>query len=891
MVNIESAKVFLTTSDTTDLDVTLMFDNWQDWQVEMDRALFSSTVKETTFSMTFTGDAKTALDTAFSIYGQNAVGSIRILYLEDNVENNYDLDFGTYLSTYTGVEISCRLRDLNTAIKSNGRTEYEIDMASISLNNTLHYPRITLDNNVIMRRSEMESVDGELAPLMAKGRLVGMSYLESETPVQDYVMYEDVLGGDNTLPGQAFTVLKTGTYTLKYISHGETDSVGFRFSGPNQKTQFLNAMDGNGFTIAFSIKRNGTNLTYTYYDMELIDIVASPVTVVYAYSNPIDGSVLTEWTGTLNQGDRIRLEMTAVMFREFEPPSFTPEIAYSFNGVGDFELSYKAKNAENKIYLCTNIANIIPQLLRKMGVDYDFNVSIETSKLDKLLFIPQDIINGRSDPLLTTSFSKIEQLLKLCCCGMRIDGNTLTVLDMIEEGGIYDPFDPSVFFESYECGELEVSPFTDIVFSSFKVNYDSNTSEAKNYGKEFNRTTEYSMDVNSTNSLEVTCPYRTDSLGFELSIPYREGDSNAKNKTIYLVDAEFVNEVYQPIFADINGETSELFNGHLSPAHIARNWQDNILSCSSDTLLFASSEGRTNITVDGQSLGENLSVYDSVFMPVIHAVKYEIKTSDDKKLRNLDYLNGYVSFDYDGKIYTGFVTSISENPLLRDEKEMSLLKFVGNTQGEHINVPYKVLVYDKNVFVGSREQTLDLYFDIVGENVTLSDIYITDISGQGTISDITVVANRVRFKLNVTENTGNTNRVYPLRLLFRGTTYTYLNIVTQYPASSVIVEVYPSSASTLNFIRNGEFNEDNFVLLIRNELVSNISVDLSRAFTLYNDFDAPVVSTFTSYKIDGSSGRVSVNVYGRNYSTENETRSITYNGDNWNFTTTINFIP
>ena len=814
-INIEKARLFLTTPYVSGLEVTTLVDNWKDWQVVVKRDRLSATAKETTFPFRFVRAARTALKQVYDTYLQNGEATL-VLWKEWNgnvptVSITYDLDFGTYMLDDDFVEIACREQDIRSITKKHEGTEYSVPIAEVALGKHFKYERVTLDNKLVMRRANFafQHKSQWNAWRNSSTRWYGFTFQEADTPVKDYLTYTDIADGD-TAP--SVTVTKKGIYTVAYVS--EADIVNMSVWGAaawvhaNKQNTFVrfDLFVGNN-VVASNASR------CTYYDNDVPQ--AETFQQYLLRANTVRNNRMLSWTGLIEAGQGIRVNVTWGLYgTPPTSPSYGAQL-FNFCGVGRLEVSYRARVDEVLSLPCTNLKRLLESLYAKMGVKTPVNVTVSDTLARDIIFIPASVLTNEQERNITISYSKLKSFLSSIACALHIDGSNVYVRPVTGANGIYNRNEaPAFTFSETECADLVISADVENTFSEIRIgNSGASSLEGVNAQREFNMVHTYTSNANTKNSLDLTSSVRTDSIGFEFSIVnsrMNKRKSSSNNKDLFAVHVEDNGKEFVVHPTEVNYLPSDMFNGALSPQALIRRWKP-VWSSFADVLKLSANESN-RIIVNGIGAW-NTSTYESggVYIPELLPVTYDIATSDDKDLLTREWVSGTVEFNYKGQTYKGFVNEAQENPLLRNQKELKLTA-VGRT----INYPLGLMLDRAAVNINGSPR--DMYFAItitgmqpqeqftVGERQQDSDWM--RVMGVGDDQELRT-RGVLSIELEVFVNNTGVERVGYIEFSVQGKTLNVLK-VTQAPTSQVSFNV-----PTLELSDNGEFT-DNLTALTAN---------------------------------------------------------------------------
>lgn len=220
--------------------------------------------------------------------------------------------------------------------------------------------------------------------------------------------------------------------------------------------------------------------------------------------------------------------------------------------------------------------------------------------------------------------------------------------------------------------EPSYSVASDRIYSNINVGYEKQDYDLGNNGKdEFNSVIYYSTGLNIKDStLDFLCPYRADSYGIQELSQKRDtavSDTDSDNN-MFIVFANKSGEYYAlDRSVQVTGVfTDSVFNAALSPFSIIENNKE-FLSSFTDELVYASSEIMNTISIDGNYINGNYKLST----PLFKEGDIRVKTNDNSL--PIDW-NGYVEFEWDGKICKGYVKSIDISPSKEEGLEYELIE-------------------------------------------------------------------------------------------------------------------------------------------------------------------------------------------------------------------------
>lgn len=222
------------------------------------------------------------------------------------------------------------------------------------------------------------------------------------------------------------------------------------------------------------------------------------------------------------------------------------------------------------------------------------------------------------------------------------------------------------------ASEPEYSVSSGRIYSSVKIGYEKQDYDLGNNGKdEFNSTIEYSTGINlKEQTLDFLCPYRADSYGFQ-ELARKKGnqtsDSESDNNTFIVHSLKSDSRYNLDRSIPVDGVyTDTVFNARLFP-HYLIDANKRYLASYTSRLLYTSSEIMDSITVNSKKIDKNVSLSDPLFLEGDITVKTnDFIIPDDWK--------GYVEFQWEGKSYRGYLSSLEINVCNNEVFEYKLIE-------------------------------------------------------------------------------------------------------------------------------------------------------------------------------------------------------------------------
>ena len=853
LVNIENARVFLKSAyPIVDMEITLDIDKWQDWQVSIKKDVLSASYKETTFPFNFIGKAAEKLTEIFQYYYGNTRATVEVWtsWVDNQATKKevYDLDFSTYNKSDDGVSISCRNISLRTLIKKNGGTEFSIPIIDVAEPYAFRYKSNKVKNILRLRRADTVnygwyniSYVGNPAVFkfdIYKEHKPTFTFLDSDVTVKDCVEYfeePDV---------EPIKILKDGNYTLSYETKGEINALSMSHTSTAAQyylTKLQNLLMVNGvqnvFGVTYRILVSGVEKASLYRTCSLVQSETQDngmLSFRYAHTETSLDQTLLSWTGELHKDDKVSVSIT--FDRHPNSASGVGHVtgwdnnsalgtfhstSIQFYGTGNLIVEWSGSNNIIRNMRCVKIASLLKAILSRMGSNKVIQVNVLAPHIDDIVLIPKDVIVGIVNPEINISYNTLLSFLKMLCCDVKFKSDSVDIIPMYGANGVYDnTIMEGIYYSENECADLRVSPYTELTFSEIEIGSKVEQTDEMLTNLEFNVAATYITKTESTNKLDLTTPIRTDTTGFEKIIPTASGKSADTAKTIFAFDVSLQGIVYEPKVTTTSSTTQTFINGAFAPRFLLKRWLP-ILNSSTDVFVLASSTKRTDIIVNGQLLTSDVSKYtDDTGYPVLHPIVYDIATSDRVRLISKDHLNGIVSFTYNGEIYYGFALSIDENPLLRKQKEIKLLRKGDN----HVQFPYGILSKQPELVKSCiAESHFTTTFSVIGGNGLLNQAPIRLTSDFVTLESKSFSGTSGTFVLSVSRNTGIERECSIFIKLYDNIEYLICHIVQKADGEPHV------DIETVELSWNGAYSDDTTSMLFINAEAKNItSLELSK---------------------------------------------------------------
>ena len=177
----------------------------------------------------------------------------------------------------------------------------------------------------------------------------------------------------------------------------------------------------------------------------------------------------------------------------------------------------------------------------------------------------------------------------------------------------------------------------------------------------YNYQTGYKIAKDNT-TLSLISPYRADSTGLELLLwerPRRTTDNRSDN------DIFALHLYYNPVQRRYHYSSEEViyvegvfrYNAPLNPYFLAKR-NESLIGINSKKLIFASTDSNREAALGGDPdiLYSDIGITKKLFEPF----KYTFNTGNHLELPDVNERNGLIAFEFEGKVYHGFISDISK---------------------------------------------------------------------------------------------------------------------------------------------------------------------------------------------------------------------------------------
>nr|DAJ20127.1 MAG TPA: hypothetical protein [Siphoviridae sp. ctDlU28] len=287
------------------------------------------------------------------------------------------------------------------------------------------------------------------------------------------------------------------------------------------------------------------------------------------------------------------------------------------------------------------------------GVTCEISSGVD-NRLDNTLIVAAESIRGIKDAKIYTSYTKFVKWMEAEFGFVPVISENKVIF--VHRDSLFQNFQIKDFADNSR--EFEYSINSSLIYSGIKVGYEKQDYDSVNGRDEFHFTNEYSTGITLTdNVLDLISPYRADAYGIEF-LTSKRGEDTTDSKSdndIFFVCAELSEDKYKLIRIPVSGVISPdtMFNAMYSQRYMIKA-NEKFIGAFTDRLEFASSEGNSDIVIDGVSEKADILISGRSF--TVGELSFE--TGD---IEILSDLSGYVVVTNGGKTYKGYLSNVSYN--------------------------------------------------------------------------------------------------------------------------------------------------------------------------------------------------------------------------------------
>lgn len=624
-------------------EVTKDLVNWEDVEISIKRKDFGGVYRTFGDSFEFAGNSYILLENEFLTNYLSASAVIVIGVLNNswtyNEKIRCNLDFSSYQNNGNTISIKAIDNSTEAIINANKSQVYDIPVSSLK-SDELYYDRMELNNKadfVVIPTEEQTA--GSFYTIILESKKAGpfmlpLGYSSTFFPVKSKI---DV--GDTPL----WTNPPMDNFKNNYLVKGLT-SVSIKL-----KIYFeiqVGTMYSQNEYIKFLVMK--------YHDNENGDIDSVTIDKIQLNSNSFT-TIEKEYDISLKSGDR--------MFIALEPSdggNVNSDTVISISNVKEISVSYKGRNKPVNFDVFTP-NKLLTSILSNMGLA-DMTGEVKEGDTTIPYMIAAESIRDIKNAKVHTSFSKFSEWAKACLgYYYKIEGKKVIFCHLTEL------YDPEMVKELEHVNSIDISIDNSLIYSGVDVGYEKKDYDEINGRDEFHVKNSFSTGISiNDNIYKLISPYRADCYGIEFLAQKRDEETkdDSSDNDLFIVDAiSVLDPSTSSIKLKLNRQgdrpsgvlfPSSVFNVAYSPRRMLLANKEILSSCTS-RLEFTASEGNADAVLWRESENSPV-VLDSRYFRVETLKVGTIGLSPFPVL-----YDGLISFDYNNKKYTGYVSDITEH--------------------------------------------------------------------------------------------------------------------------------------------------------------------------------------------------------------------------------------
>lgn len=614
-------------------DVTDDLVNWDDIEIKWKRQDLDGVVRSFTTKFEFCGGGYSLLVGEYLRNYLHAGASV-VFYVRNNSwlwdeRFRCALDFGTFAFNGTTCEINAIDDSLAALIKAKKGTQYEYSVERLKEDALLRYDRLGMNNKI-----EWILPEDEEGYISYKWKNTNRFYfLNMYVRSSEIANYHTVSANDS-----------------EYKEYKDTEYADVSYL-------FENVSSDKGYNVRLSMELKITCLNSSNFKIMLLGFREGESAIVYkeypfaftAFTYNV--SVSIDEVIPLSSGVRLGIVMGHVS---------NSDSLVQFGMVIDVVKSpvatFVSRGDELLVPLVSPV-KLLNRLLKSMNGGMDGltgTISDSDSRLNGTMLLAAESVRGIENAKLYTSYNKFVEWMRSEFGFVPLVGEksvNFVHRDTLFGGGVIK--------ELENCRDFEYSVDSGMIYSRVNVGYEKVDYESVNGKDEFRFTHQYSTGVNLTDSsLDMRSPYRADAYGIEF-LAAKRGEDTTDSKSdndVFMVGVVKGDGVYElDRSRTVEGVMSPdtMFNVMYSQLDMIRS-NERYLGSVCDVLEFASSDGNSDVVIDGEPLNGDVSAGERLFTVGVARV-----STDDMDIPT--DLSGKVVFSYNGRSYEGYVKEITLN--------------------------------------------------------------------------------------------------------------------------------------------------------------------------------------------------------------------------------------
>ena len=631
--------------------------NWEDVEISIKRKDFGGVYRTFGDSFEFAGDSYMLLENEFLTNYLNASAVIVIGVLNNswtyNEKIRCNLDFSSYQNNGNTISIKAIDNSAEAIINANKSQVYDIPVSSLK-SDELYYDRMELNNKAdfVVIPTEEQTDEGLYVIILPKGIqgpfMLPLGYTTSNFPNKNII---DI--GDTPLTDRNYAELLANHYLVKALT---PVTVKLRISLNIQVGSMNTGKDSYLWFVA---------VKQIYDEKEVLkQTVVEEIQMNPNSFNEID----REYEVDLATGERFYYHIMPVSGNHI----LSSPVVLTISDVKEISVSYTGRNKPVNFDVFTP-NKLLTSILSNMGLT-DMTGEVKEGDIAIPYMIAAESIRDIKNAKVHTSFSKFSEWAKACLgYYYKIEGKKVIFCHLTEL------YDPETVKELEHVNGLDISIDNSLICSGVDVGYEKKDYDEINGRDEFHVKNSFSTGISiNDNIYKLISPYRADCYGIEFLAQKRDEETkdDSSDNDLFFVDAVSVlDPSTSSIKLKLNRQgdrpsgvlfPSSVFNIAYSPRRMLLANKDILSSCTS-RLEFTASEGNADAVLWRES-EKSPVVLDSRYFRVETLKVETIGLSPFPVL-----YDGLISFNYNGKKYTGYVSDITEFLGKRQTTEYTLI--------------------------------------------------------------------------------------------------------------------------------------------------------------------------------------------------------------------------
>jgi hypothetical protein len=625
-------------------DVTDDLSNWDDVKLSFKRDNYDGVIRSFSTKFQFAGSGYSLLKGEYRKAYIDASASI-VFYTRNNSWTWNErfrcaLDFSTFSDDGSIISINAVDDSLAALIKANKGTQYEYPVDDLKEEKRLLYDRLQMHNQVNYTITGENEVESEV---------VMHTYVDVPQNSEDY---------SSTLPLYIVTPDIQNKNVVEVYDEEQNNNIPYSDTTP-PAAFFLKCL--RTFTtvnIKFDLVvrtfggRGLSNVILRHYDgtsyKDILRVVIPVNDNYFAMKTPDEGIDIK-----MANGDMLFFVLTAIGATRFD-------FAYPVADPRYINISFMGRDETISINVVKPIS-LLNRLLKsinggKEGVTCEIASGVD-SRLDNTLIVAAESIRGLEKAKIYTSYTKFTKWMEA----------EFGFVPVINDNKVSFVHRDSLFTDveikdlADQWNDFTYSVNASLIYANVKAGYDKQDYDSVNGRDEFRFTNEYTTGHTLTdNVLDLISPYRADAYGIEFLAAKRGEDTtdSDSDNDIFFVGASVIGGEYKLIRGgnySITGVISpeSMFNVMYAPRFMIEA-NKKYIGVSASLLAFASSNGNSDIVINGVAETEDIPINESDF--TIGEVSVETGDVDVP----VD-LKGYISLTHHGEVYKGYISKSDFN--------------------------------------------------------------------------------------------------------------------------------------------------------------------------------------------------------------------------------------